>query len=182
MFSIYPMLHISIKWCASLCSHHFVCYAFMPIMLSLSIMSFLFHASSPKRKNVNVFIKCHVFRKGRLNTVTQLREGKGREVAQLCQTLCNPMGLRSSSVHGIFQESTGAGCHFLLQRIFLIQGSNLGLPHCRSPALLSEPPGKSWWASVNSLPSVRMEQRLFIEGIICYTVLVTCMYAVYLES
>ena len=28
-------------------------------------------------------------------------------------------------------KSTGVGCHFLLQRIFLIQGSNLGLSHCR---------------------------------------------------
>ena len=28
-------------------------------------------------------------------------------------------------------KSTGVGCHFLLQRIFQTQGSNLGLPHCR---------------------------------------------------
>ena len=91
MFSTYPMLHISIKWCASLCSHHFVCYAFMPIMLSLSIMSFLFHASSPKRKNVNVFIKCHVFRKGRFNTVTQLREGKGREGKGSCSVVSDSL-------------------------------------------------------------------------------------------
>ena len=28
-------------------------------------------------------------------------------------------------------KSTGVGCHFLLQRIFLTQGSNPGLPHCR---------------------------------------------------
>ena len=28
-------------------------------------------------------------------------------------------------------NSTGVGCHFLLQRIFPTQGSNLGLPHCR---------------------------------------------------
>ena len=27
--------------------------------------------------------------------------------------------------------STGVGCHFLLQRIFLTQGSNLGLLNCR---------------------------------------------------
>ena len=40
MFSAYFMLRISIKWCASPCSHCFICYAFMPIMLSLSIMSF----------------------------------------------------------------------------------------------------------------------------------------------
>ena len=28
-------------------------------------------------------------------------------------------------------KSTGVGCHFLLQRIFLTQGSNPVLPHCR---------------------------------------------------
>ena len=28
-------------------------------------------------------------------------------------------------------KNTGVGCHVLLQRIFLTQGSNLGLPHCR---------------------------------------------------
>ena len=28
-------------------------------------------------------------------------------------------------------KSTGVGCHFLLQRIFPTQGSNLGLLHCR---------------------------------------------------
>ena len=28
-------------------------------------------------------------------------------------------------------RSIGVGCHFLLQRIFPTQGSNLGLPHCR---------------------------------------------------
>ena len=55
-------------------------------------------------------------------------------VTQSCQTLCDPMdySLPSSSVHRIFPgESTGVGCHFLLQRIFLIQGLNPGFPHCR---------------------------------------------------
>ena len=28
-------------------------------------------------------------------------------------------------------KNTGMGCHALLQRIFLTQGSNLGLLHCR---------------------------------------------------
>ena len=38
---------------------------------------------------------------------------------------CSPL---CSSVHGIFQ-STGVGCHFLLQGIFLTQGLNPGLLH-----------------------------------------------------
>ena len=54
---------------------------------------------------------------------------------------CNWSG---SSVHGIFPgKDTGVGDHFLLQGVFLIQGSNL---HLLSPALASgvfttEPPG-----------------------------------------
>ena len=46
--------------------------------------------------------------------------------------LCNPMDCSSpcSSVHKIFQARyTGAGCHFLLQGIFLTQGSSLRLFH-----------------------------------------------------
>ena len=49
-------------------------------------------------------------------------------VAQLCPTLCDPMGCSppGSSVHGDFLgKNTGAGCHALLQGIFP------GLPHCR---------------------------------------------------
>ena len=56
---------------------------------------------------------------------------------QLCPTLCNPDGLQStgSSVHGDSPgKTTGAGCHALLQGIFLTQGSNLRhlrLLYCR---------------------------------------------------
>ena len=56
------------------------------------------------------------------------------EVAQSCPTLCDPIdcSLPGSSFHGVFPgKSTGVGCHFLLQRIFSTQESNLGLPHCR---------------------------------------------------
>ena len=49
---------------------------------------------------------------------------------------CGPPG---SSVHGIFQARvTGVACHFLLQRIFLTQRSNLYLPcllHCQADSL-----------------------------------------------
>jgi len=42
---------------------------------------------------------------------------------------CSPPG---TSVHGDSPgNNTGVGCHFLLQGIFLTQGSNLGLPHFR---------------------------------------------------
>ena len=42
-------------------------------------------------------------------------------------TGCSPPGF---FVYGISQ-ATGAGCHFLLQGVFLTQGSNQGLLHCR---------------------------------------------------
>ena len=53
---------------------------------------------------------------------------------QSCPTLCNPMDCSSpdSSVHGDSSgKNTGVGCNALLQGIFLTQGSNLGLMHCR---------------------------------------------------
>ena len=56
------------------------------------------------------------------------------EVPQSCPSLCDHMDCspRGSSIHGIFLgKSTGGGCIFLLQRVFLTQGSNLGLPHCK---------------------------------------------------
>ena len=55
-------------------------------------------------------------------------------VVLLCSTLCEPVDctLPGSSAHVIFSgKNTGVGCHFLLQGIFLTQGSNLGFPHCR---------------------------------------------------
>ena len=54
------------------------------------------------------------------------------EVAQSCPTLCDPMdsSLPGSSIH-FPGKSTGVDYHFLLQRIFPTQGSNLGLPHRR---------------------------------------------------
>ena len=55
-------------------------------------------------------------------------------VAQSCPILWNPMDYRppGSPVHrDCLGKNTGVGCHTLLQVIFLIQGSNPGLPHCR---------------------------------------------------
>ena len=48
--------------------------------------------------------------------------------------LCDPVdcSLSGSSVHGDSPcKNTGAGCHALLPGIFLIQGWNAGLLHCR---------------------------------------------------
>ena len=47
-------------------------------------------------------------------------------------------------------KNTGTGCHFLLQEIFLTQGSNLGLPHCRQ--ILQE---AQWtWVQFSSVQSL----------------------------
>ena len=57
-----------------------------------------------------------------------------------------------SSDHGMFQgKNTRVGCHFLLQGIFLTQGLNTGLLHCRqtlffflqADSLPTEPPRKT---------------------------------------
>ena len=51
---------------------------------------------------------------------------------QSCLTLCDPMDYKPASVHRILQaKNTGVGCHALPQGIFLTQGSNPGLLHCR---------------------------------------------------
>ena len=55
-------------------------------------------------------------------------------VAQSCPTLCDwwTISLPGSSVHGILQATILEWvAYFLLQGIFLTQGSNLGLLHCR---------------------------------------------------
>ena len=60
-----------------------------------------------------------------------LRKKKVKSLSHV--RLCDPMdcSLPGSSVRGILEATVGVGCYFLLQGIFLTQGSNLGLPHCR---------------------------------------------------
>ena len=61
---------------------------------------------------------------------------------------CEPKTARLLGTRDFPGKNTGVGYHFLLQGIFLAQGSNPGLVHFRqSPALqedslLTEPPGK----------------------------------------
>ena len=53
---------------------------------------------------------------------------------QLCPTLCDPRTVACTRLlrpWNFLGKNTGVGCHFLLQGIFLTQGSNPGLPHCR---------------------------------------------------
>ena len=54
-------------------------------------------------------------------------------VAQSCPPLCDPMDCSppGSSVHRLSGKNTRVGSHSLLQGIFLTQGWNLGVLHCR---------------------------------------------------
>ena len=85
---------------------------------------------------LNFLRKFHtVFHYG-FNNLHSCQESKKIKVsvAQSCPTLyypmdCNPPG---SFVHGnSLGKITGVACHALLQGIFLTQGSNPGLLHCR---------------------------------------------------
>ena len=53
--------------------------------------------------------------------------------AQSCLTLCDPMEESTKLLcpWNAPGKNTGVSCHSLLQRIFLTQGSNPGLLHCR---------------------------------------------------
>ena len=61
--------------------------------------------------------------------------------AQSCLTLCDPMA-RLFCPWDFPGKNTGVGCHFLLQGIFPIQGSNLRLLHWQVDSFITEPPEK----------------------------------------
>ena len=68
-----------------------------------------------------------------LHSCQESKKIKGT-VAQSCPTLCNPTDCNppGSFVQGdSLGKITGVGCYALLQGIFLTQGSNPGLLHCR---------------------------------------------------
>ena len=53
-------------------------------------------------------------------------------IAQSCPTLCDPVIVALQSLLGNSPgKNTKMGSHSFVQRIFLTQGSNLGLLHCR---------------------------------------------------
>ena len=75
-------------------------------------------------------------------------------VIQFCLTLRDSMdcSLPGSSVHVIFPgKNTGVGCHFLLQGIFLTQGLNPGLLHCRQILYHLSHQGSPQFSSVTQL-------------------------------
>ena len=68
---------------------------------------------------------------GVTNSWKWLSMNKESEVAQSCQTLCDPMDTRLHHSWDFLGKSTEVGCHFLLQGTPGNQGSNPGLPNCR---------------------------------------------------
>ena len=48
-------------------------------------------------------------------------------------------------------KDTGVGCHLILQRIFLTQGSNPGLPHCRQTVYRLSHQGNHEWLKTFSI-------------------------------
>ena len=78
-------------------------------------------------------------------------------------------------------KNTGVACHSLLQRIFLTQGSNLGLPCCRQISLLSKPQG----SLLHHLPSyLSIDSHLYpylwvlyvsLHFFLCFSVLRVCV-------
>ena len=79
-------------------------------------------------------------------------------VAQSCPTLCDPIDCSppGSSVHEDSPgKKTGVGCHSLLHGIFLTQGLNPGLLHCRQIFTIW-PPGKPSLLLLSHFSRVRL--------------------------
>ena len=75
----------------------------------------------------------------RFSLVIYFIHGGGGLVTESCPTLLRPHGLYSMSLlcpWGFPVKNTEVGCHFLLQGIFLTQGSNLCLLHWQVGSLL----------------------------------------------
>ena len=68
------------------------------------------------------------------------------EVAPSCPTLCDPMDCtRLLHPWDCPGKSTEVGSHFLLQRVFLTQRSNPGLPNCRQTLYRPSHEGSPSW-------------------------------------
>ena len=92
------------------------------------------------RDIITVLVVSDSFRSQGLQHTILLCPWKMSEVAQSCLTLCNPMPFRLLHPSDFPGKNTEVSCHFLLQGIFLTQGSNTDLLHCRQ-TLPFEPPG-----------------------------------------
>ena len=88
--------------------------------------------------------------------------GKGKWSCSVMSDSLWPQGLQPTRLLHPWDfpgKSTGVGCHCLLQGIFLIQGLNPGLPHCRQMN-----PGKETTYNVGDLGSIPEFGRSSGEG------------------
>ena len=70
-------------------------------------------------------------------------------------------------------KNTGVGCHFLRQGIFLTQGSNLGLLHCKH--LPFELPG---WGALFWLKSSYFIFQLYILVLAVFVCVLSCIFQI----
>ena len=85
-----------------------------------------------------------------------------------CPTLCDPTDYSppGSSVHGDSPgKNTRVGCHALLQGIFLTQGSNLGLLHCRWILYQLSHRGSPWTTADQGPPSMEFSRQEYWGGL-----------------
>ena len=89
-------------------------------------------------------------------------------VTQSCPTLCDSMdyNLSYQAPHpwNFPGKSTGAGCHFLLQGIFLTQGFNPGLPLCRQILYHLSHQGSPWLRIIDAQQMLSIKQMWGISS------------------
>ena len=81
---------------------------------------------------------------------TALGESVVVSVAETCPTVLSPHGLQPTRLlcpWGFPGKNAGVGCYFLLQGIFLTQGSNLESPTLAGKFLTTEHHGSPWSSS-----------------------------------
>ena len=97
-------------------------------------------------------------------------------VVRSCLILCNPL---ESNLPGILclwdfpSKNTGVGCHFLLQGIFLTQGSNLCLLIWQMDSLLQRHHGSPYLCSENNCIHNTYTLRVYVCVSLCVCVCIT---------
>ena len=101
------------------------------------------------------------------------------EVAQSCPTLCNPMDTRLLCPQDFPGKSTGAGYHFLLQGIFLTQGLNPGLPHCRQTLCHLSHEG----SPESTIPVAKtLLGSVFLQLTLCFSFSIFCYFLLFTQE
>ena len=88
-----------------------------------------------------------------------------------CPTLCNPMDYiaHQAPLSIELSKNSGVDCHFLLQRIFLTQGTEPGSPALKVDSLLIEPPKKTIYILFNPYLCVCVCVCVCIHTLLCHS-------------